>query len=336
MSIDRRLGIAGAILTLFGIAAFYLWPTQKWIGWTSLALAGSLVLLWAILEIVHIWEERKQERQTESATPQAIGGPQIMVGYIRGNYLAVENNGGGIAYTVVFKVPDDGSIFYSRPINILRENLEPTPIQLRSGAMIEARTFVTHNAKGLPVIVECTDGDCRKFVYRFEKMTDQIGFLLKEKKCVGKDGFAYGQRALTWPEAKGAHITASSETIPPFPATLAGFRPVGEDKDFWNRPFRTIGSIRVTGKGWQGIPGFPCTMNGCSHGVFMVRWRSAHPNMHVRSSVRSLSKGGDDEQMGAFGYMSGNNCEQPMFKSNLTENVLVDLFYELKFWQAAP
>jgi hypothetical protein len=38
--------------------------------------------------------------------------------------------------------------------------------------------------------------------------------------------------------------------------------------------------------------------------------------------------------------MSGSNCEQPMFKFAGTvkgnKSTLVDIFYELKFWQAAP
>jgi hypothetical protein len=35
MSLGDRLGMAGLIVGLFGIAAFYLWPTKKWVGWIS-------------------------------------------------------------------------------------------------------------------------------------------------------------------------------------------------------------------------------------------------------------------------------------------------------------
>jgi hypothetical protein len=35
-----------------------------------------------------------------------------------------------------------------------------------------------------------------------------------------------------------------------------------------------------------------------------------------------------------YGYMYGTNCDQPLFK--VTESTLVDVYYELKFWQAAP
>jgi hypothetical protein len=43
---------------------------------------------------------------------------------------------------------------------------------------------------------------------------------------------------------------------------------------------------------------------------------------------------------GSFGYMFGTNCEQPLFKFASTvkgnKSNLVDIYYELKFWQAAP
>lgn len=144
---------------------------------------------------------------------------------------------------------------------------------------------------------------------------------------------------LAWPEEKGEYIAASSETIPPFPDRLIGFRPVEENQDFWNKPFPPRGLIRLfEGNDWEGIPSFPHTMNGCAHGVFMIRWRSANPSLPVRSSVRHSSKSKGDEKVGAFGYMWGSNCEQPMFKIVETPygHTLVDLFYELKFWQAAP
>ena len=46
-----RIGLAGVILGLFGIASFYLWPDKKWIGWVSLGCAAALVILWIALEI---------------------------------------------------------------------------------------------------------------------------------------------------------------------------------------------------------------------------------------------------------------------------------------------
>lgn len=145
------------------------------------------------------------------------------------------------------------------------------------------------------------------------------------------------ERKLAWPKEKGAFVAVSSEAIPPFPHTLAGFRPAGEDKDFWNKPFRVKGSIRLfSGDDWLGIPDFPNTMNGCSAGRFMIRWRSARHNVRVRSSVRHSNRSDAHEKAGAFGYMSGTNCEQPMFKFGGAGHELVDVYYELKFWQAAP
>ena len=145
------------------------------------------------------------------------------------------------------------------------------------------------------------------------------------------------EHKLAWPKGRGAHVAVSSEAIPAFPDTLTGFRPAGEDKDFWSKPFPSRGSIRVSaGDGWKDIPKFPNTMNGCSHGVFMIRWRSA--GLHVQSTVRYSAGSRGYEKSGSFGYMSGNNCEQPMFRFGHADNgaTLVDVFYELRFWQAAP
>jgi hypothetical protein len=51
MSIGDRLGIAGVIVALIGIATIYLWPDKKWICWLALVLAACLVLIWVALEI---------------------------------------------------------------------------------------------------------------------------------------------------------------------------------------------------------------------------------------------------------------------------------------------
>src|SRR5438034_2411043 len=77
-----------------------------------------------------------------------------------------------------------------------------------------------------------------------------------------------------WPTQQGAYTAAASESIPPFPNRLSGYRSKS-GQDFWGKPFRSRGTIRIfQGEGWQGIPDFPNTMNGCSAGVFMIRWRS--------------------------------------------------------------
>lgn len=84
-------------------------------------------------------------------------------------------------------------------------------------------------------------------------------------------------------------------------------------------------------------------MNSCSAGVFMIRWRSGNllPVASVLSSYLGHGRpymDSDRAKTGQFGYMYGNNCEQPMFKVAQTSegNNLNDVYYELKFWQAAP
>jgi hypothetical protein len=150
----------------------------------------------------------------------------------------------------------------------------------------------------------------------------------------------------SWPKKLGVYIASSSETIPLFPRALSGYR--SEDNtDFWGHTFATKGSIRIfEGGGWTGIPDFPATMNGCSAGVFMIRWRSANPDVRISSVLSSYLGDGRPYMVsgraktGDFGYMHGINCEQPMFKfvgaPNHNQSTLVDIYYELKFWQAAP
>jgi hypothetical protein len=50
MSLGDQLGLAGLIVTFFGIVAFYLWPSMKWIGWLSLMAAIVLAVLWGVTE----------------------------------------------------------------------------------------------------------------------------------------------------------------------------------------------------------------------------------------------------------------------------------------------
>jgi hypothetical protein len=143
-----------------------------------------------------------------------------------------------------------------------------------------------------------------------------------------------------WPRKWGAYIATSSKAIPLFPRALSGYR--SEDgKDFWGKPFSNRGSIRVfKGNDWQGIPNFPNTMNGCSNGAFMIRWRSADSHIQILTSAENNASVASKAQAkpGVFGYMSGTNCEQPLFKfvDPRDGGTLVDVFYELKFWQAAP
>lgn len=81
-------------------------------------------------------------------------------------------------------------------------------------------------------------------------------------------------------------------------------------------------------------------MNGCANGAFMIRWRLSDPAVRVDSTARNSSTSGGTMTTSAFGYMYATNCDQPLFKFasvvNKSGSGLVDIFYELKFWQAAP
>lgn len=144
-----------------------------------------------------------------------------------------------------------------------------------------------------------------------------------------------------WPKKLGVYISRSSDVTPSFPSRLTGFRSQG-GRDFWGRSFDSTGSIRVfEGNAWDGIPDFPNTMNHCSDGVFMIRWRSANPDVRIATTVGYSSEvTSGPTRIGSFGYMSGTNCEEPLFKfsgvRNSNEANLADIYYELKFWQAAP
>ncbi len=51
MSFGDRLGIVGVILAFVAIAAPYLWPDKKWIGWLSLSCAVVMLLAWGWSEV---------------------------------------------------------------------------------------------------------------------------------------------------------------------------------------------------------------------------------------------------------------------------------------------
>jgi hypothetical protein len=112
--------------------------------------------------------------------------------------------------------------------------------------------------------------------------------------CSGNNAFEMLASPLhaqpVWPTHRGANVTTSSESIPLFPKRLSGF--ISEaGQDFWGKPFPSRGTMRIfQGQSWQGIPDFPNTQNGCSSGAFMIRWRSANPDVRVQSSARYSSE----------------------------------------------
>jgi hypothetical protein len=145
----------------------------------------------------------------------------------------------------------------------------------------------------------------------------------------------------TWPTQKGTFTATSDENIPAFPKKMTGYISVA-GRDFWGNSFESKGKLRIfQGDDWMGIPDFPNTQNSCSTGVFMIRWRSANQDVRVLTSARysSAETFYENSATGMYGYISGNNCEQPMFMfggaANGNASTLVDVSYELKFWKAA-
>jgi hypothetical protein len=59
MSVDHRLGLGGVLLAAFSLAAFYLWPDRKWIGWCALAVTAAVAVSWSTVEIKQIFGPTK-------------------------------------------------------------------------------------------------------------------------------------------------------------------------------------------------------------------------------------------------------------------------------------
>jgi hypothetical protein len=144
-----------------------------------------------------------------------------------------------------------------------------------------------------------------------------------------------------WPKKMGNYIVKTGKLAPNFPLSLDKFRSE-KNINYWGDRFITNGSVRIFGtEGWQMIPDFPLTQNGCSRGVFMMRWRADNDMVRVATNIGySVEYIDTPGQIGSSGYMFGTNCEQPMFKfvgtRNDNESTLSDIYYEINFWQAAP
>lgn len=144
-----------------------------------------------------------------------------------------------------------------------------------------------------------------------------------------------------WEKNKGVNIAASSKAIPQFPKSVPEYKPVTGNTDYWNNPWSAGRSLRVSeGDGWTEIPDFPHTMNHCSDGIFMVRWRVANPDIQVISTVGYNTETVNPSKTGKYGYLFASNCEEPLFKFgkalNGSEGNVVDIYYEVKLWYAAP
>ena len=143
-----------------------------------------------------------------------------------------------------------------------------------------------------------------------------------------------------WPQTMGEFSARSRDRIPLFPRALSGYASEA-GKDFAGKPYPIRGSISVADGGeWTGLRHFPRTKNGCSFGVFMLRWRVSDPAIRVYSTIDNPRKSTANVATGAYGYMYGTICDKPQFKfANATKPNWPnrgDVFYELKFWEATP
>lgn len=124
----------------------------------------------------------------------------------------------------------------------------------------------------------------------------------------------------------------------PFPTAMDGYLPAGEDQTF----------VRLVGEDIQGIIDFPATMNGCSHGRFVVRWRSLDPDALIEFAPvyggtapdQLIVVDGTTPQRGTAGYWeSESSCEQPSWKrvdDGVDESAITDVTVEYQEWIAAP
>lgn len=139
-----------------------------------------------------------------------------------------------------------------------------------------------------------------------------------------KESTAETSEGGSWPTELGAYRTSSSAGIPPFPERLEGYKPSGGPESGVMRVFK--------GQEWKSLPNVEAAHNGCSHSIWMVRWRSANT-----ITVLTTSEGRDAGES-THGYMLGSRCNQPNFKFGATDgsSTLVDVFYEIQHWNAAP
>jgi hypothetical protein len=158
----------------------------------------TLYLIW--LAIVAFWGGyRLNVRQDADFTKERqalapIGGPELFIGFSQGREqwapLVITNTKGGNAYNVILRVPEDGSKFSSKEINVLKDNGGLTAFEVGSTNKLDVADVIMAHAEELPFFVTCMDADCRLFSYRFSLMEGQnkatAGFKLEHKKCTGR------------------------------------------------------------------------------------------------------------------------------------------------------
>jgi hypothetical protein len=131
LSLGDRLGIAGLIMALLGIAAAYIWPDKKWIGWVCLFLAAGLFLFWGVAEL---------KQQVRGATASLV--ISICIGCIVG---------GGVAAILWFSSPprEPESAPISKPA--APSITWPTPAPITAGTPLSDKQLnAKASTEGLP------------------------------------------------------------------------------------------------------------------------------------------------------------------------------------------
>lgn len=146
-----------------------------------------------------------------------------------------------------------------------------------------------------------------------------------------------------WNTEIGIHASNNIADLPEFPTKLKGFQPTKEGTDYFGDKIEQEGTVRVMAGEWQGIEKFPASMNDCSQGMYMLRWRTSNEQAQVDSGSSYMVEGLNEKDAtivtGNSGYITGTNCEQPFFRfkpADSNSGNMVDVSYKLMFWKIAP
>jgi hypothetical protein len=126
-------------------------------------------------------------------------------------------------------------------------------------------------------------------------------------------------------------VNSQDQERPAFPEEVPGYSLADEDSE----------TLRVfTGeKQWQGLDGFPATMNGCSQQRFYVRWRSLDPTAEVEATWAGSDGSLIESKVvrGTAGWQSNFGCSQPAFRlhSSGGRSTLTDVVVDVQRWAAS-
>jgi hypothetical protein len=133
MSHEKRLGWVSLMLTLLGVAVFYLWPTQKWIGWTFLGAAAVAFLIWLHLEF-RPSHKAPDELPTLYLFYDPDAGGRGVLGYSDHTGLFLRTENGRVASNIRIDSPD--TISYSHKLLRIRwthpgKNVDSNPLPVK-------------------------------------------------------------------------------------------------------------------------------------------------------------------------------------------------------------